>query len=194
MRETLSSSPSAAKPPSWAQRHKEWSLATSDCVLPIGAACAGKTIKELAVRSRFGCTVAEINRHGTRIPNPKPDQAIYAEDCLLLAGDYAQMDAARSFLCQTSQVCSQEPEFDEVGLEMIKLVAGSHLLGGTLGSVAIPQATGVQVMGIQRQEQRILNPIGSEKLLENDMLLVLGSPDQIRFFRAWSGAAVRDTE
>jgi len=77
---------------------------------------------------------------------------------------------------------------------MIKLVAGSHLLGGTLGSVAIPQATGVQVMGIQRQEQRILNPIGSEKLLENDMLLVLGSPDQIRFFRAWSGAAVRDTE
>jgi CPA2 family monovalent cation:H+ antiporter-2 len=43
----------------------------------------------------------------------------------------------------------------------------------------------VQIAGIHRGAQRILNPGGQETLQPGDEVLALGTPVQIRDFKAW---------
>jgi len=43
----------------------------------------------------------------------------------------------------------------------------------------------VQISGIRRDGRRILNPDGAETLQVGDEVLALGTPAQIRDFKAW---------
>ena len=38
--------------------HSAWNLALTDCLLPDLADCRGRSLSELALRAKFGCTVA----------------------------------------------------------------------------------------------------------------------------------------
>ena len=60
-----------------------------------------------------------------------------------------------------------------------------ELAGWTLAELAPSRRCGVQVAGLHRGEQRLLNPGGDEHLRVGDDVLVLGSPDQIAAFRTW---------
>lgn len=57
----------------WMAPHGEWRLALSDCVLPDLADARGRTLGELALRTKFGCTVAGVERQGVMVGNPVGD-------------------------------------------------------------------------------------------------------------------------
>lgn len=59
---------------------------------------AGKMIRELELRSRTGVTIVAIERKGTNIINPLPDEELQGEDRLLLLGLEEQMGPAMKFL------------------------------------------------------------------------------------------------
>jgi CPA2 family monovalent cation:H+ antiporter-2 len=173
----------------WLAEHGDWELALTECVLPDLAEVRGKTIGELALRKRFGCTVAGIERQGVVVGNPSPQTALFPRDKLLLLGDARQTAAGKAFL---SGVSTQAPDaaFDEVRMEKVELPVGSPLAGRTLAELAPTQRAGVQVAGVHRGGLRILNPGGGERLQARDDVLVLGTPDQIKAFRAWAREGV----
>jgi CPA2 family monovalent cation:H+ antiporter-2 len=74
-----------------------------------------------------------------------------------------------------------------VSMESVRLTAKSSIAGKTLAEIGLRQSHGLQVAGINRDGQRILNPGGSEKLLVGDDVLVLGSLDQIEAFKSEAG-------
>ncbi len=164
--------------------HREWHLKLSECVLPDQADVRGRTIGELALRKRFGCTVAGVERQGVMIGNPSPQTALYPRDKILLLGDAKQTAECREFLlAATGSVAAST--FDEVRMEMVPVPVGSGLAGRTLADLAPTRHVGVQVAGVNRGGVRILNPSGDEKLLADDEVLVLGTPDQIKAFKVW---------
>jgi len=167
----------------WMAPHSDWNLALTDCVLPDLADCRGRTLGELALRSRFGCTVAGVERQGVMVGNPSGDMILYPRDKVLLLGDPKQVAAAKEFLQEASGAASVS-NFDEVRMEAVELPPGCGLHGRTLVEAALSQAYGLQVAGINRHGRRILNPGGDEKLLTGDDVLVLGSPDQIAAFKS----------
>lgn len=173
----------------WLAEHGDWELSLTECVLPDLAEVRGRTIGELALRKRFGCTVAGIERQGVVVGNPSPQTALFPRDKLLLLGDARQTAACKAFL---SGVATQAPDstFDEVRMEKVELPVGSPLAGRTLAELAPTQRAGVQVAGVHRGGLRILNPGGEERLQALDDVLVLGSPDQIKAFRAWAREGV----
>ncbi len=168
----------------WLAQHSEWQLGLSECVLPDQADVRGKTLGELALRSRFGCTVAGVERQGVMVGNPTPATALFPRDKILLLGDAKQTAACKEFLGHVSGT-APESSFDEVRMEMVEVPVDSGVAGRSLADLAPTKQVGVQVAGIHRGGLRILNPSGDEKLLPRDDVLVLGTPEQIRAFKAW---------
>jgi CPA2 family monovalent cation:H+ antiporter-2 len=56
---------------------------------------AGKLIRELMLRTRTGASIVGLDRGGTNIINPGPDEEIQVGDQVLLLGTRAQLDAAK---------------------------------------------------------------------------------------------------
>ncbi len=166
----------------WLAAHSDWNVTLTDCVLPDLADCRGRTLGELALRSKFGCTVAGVERQGVMVGNPTREMVLYPRDKVLLLGDAQQVDAGKKFLQQASGAPTIS-NFDEVRMEAVELPEGSELYGQTLAELGLSAAYGVQVAGINRRGMRMLNPGGTEKLFDGDDLLLLGSPDQIAAFK-----------
>ena len=69
-------------------------------------------------------------------------------------------------------------------LESVGLKKGSAAQGQAIALLRLREETGVSIVGIERDGERILNPGGEEVLLEKDVLLLLGEKDQIEQARA----------
>lgn len=167
----------------WMAPHADWNLTLGDCVLPDLADARGRTLGELALRTKFGCTVAGVERQGVMVGNPRGDMILYPRDKVLLLGTPDQVAAGKDFLHHASGVPIAST-FDEVRMESVEIPPGAGLHGRTLVEVALGKEYGLQVAGISRGSLRILNPGGDEKIFTGDNVLVLGSPDQIKAFKS----------
>lgn len=166
----------------WMAAHSDWNLTLTDCLLPDLANCRGRTLGELALRSKFGCTVAGVERQGVMVGNPTGSMILYPRDKVLLLGDPPQVAAGKKFLHQASGAPAHS-NFDEVRMAAVSLPVDSAMHGRTLAELALSRIYGLQVAGINRGGVRTLNPGGEEKLCSGDDVLVLGSPDQIEAFK-----------
>jgi len=167
----------------WLLAHRDWDLHMVDCMLPDLADAQGRTIAELDLRAKFGCSVVGIERQGFMIPLPPPDAVLYPRDRVLLMGTTEQVKAGRQFLGAVSGAA--DSLFEEVLMEAMTVPAGSRADGRTLAELSPARAHGVQIAGINHQAVRTLNPGADTRLQAGDEVLVLGTPAQIRAFRTW---------
>ena len=56
---------------------------------------AGKLIRELQLRTVTGASIVGIERNGTSLINPGPDEELLPGDQVLLLGNRTQLDAAK---------------------------------------------------------------------------------------------------
>lgn len=161
-----------------------WRVEIQSCTVPEMAQCRGKTLADLNLRAQFGCTVAEIERQGTIVASPAPGTVVFAGDRLLLFGTEDQIRAARAFL-ETESKEVVEPDLSDVRLEAVVVPGDSPHVRRSLAQLGIYQKTGVQVVGVRRDNQRRLGPSGQETLEADDELLVLGEPDSLEQFKKW---------
>lgn len=169
----------------WLEAHEEWELQVVDCMIPYMAECTGKTIAELKLRSLYGCSVVGIERQGCMISLPDPDRALFPRDRVLLLGTAQQVKDGADFLTRVSATPAAESDFEEVCMSSLAVPTWSRANGRTLAELSPAKAHGVQISGIRRDGRRILNPAGDETLQPGDEVLTLGTPAQIRDFKAW---------
>ena len=164
---------------------ESWGLHLADFVVPDNAAYAGHDLARLAIPSRFGCSVIEVERNGYIITDTGPNLRVYPGDRLMLLGREESLAAARgALLSEKSAIAAEAEAFSGSVLETAALVDGPRA-GRTLAELQVARATGVRVVGIQRGEERILNPGGAETLRAGDNLLVVGTLEELRAFRRW---------
>lgn len=167
------------------QPHREWDIQVHEVVLPDHAKCAGKTLADLELRRQFGCSVAGMERHGYSIPNPPPDFVLYPGDKLLLLATAEQMPAVRNFLNATKPEEEITQILEEIEMEGVIVPESSPAAGKMLIELDIPAATGVQLVGIERDGHRLLNPGPFQSVEAGDRLLALGTHPQISAFERW---------
>jgi monovalent cation:H+ antiporter-2, CPA2 family len=170
----------------WMQSSLDWGIRVQELVLPEYCTCSGATIAQLGVRSRFGCTIVEIDRQGHILIAPDPSQALYAGDRLLLLGTPSQIAAARAGLGE-SRIPDRAASFNHARLETLIVPPGPRT-GQTLAELKVTRHLGVLVVGVNRAGVRIVNPGGGERIDEGDELLVLGAPEPVRLFKRWLAA------
>jgi len=168
----------------WLESSEEWDLTMADCQLADLTACAGRSIHELGLRVRFGCTVVGIERQGFAMALPPPETLLYPRDKVLIMGTPEQVAAGKKFLGAPTDSAAGGT-FEDVHIETMKMPAWSAAAGRTLGELEAAKSFGVQVAGVRRGGVRILSPGAGERLQAGDDLLVLGAPKQLREFEAW---------
>ncbi len=196
MREVLAEDPQAAGAAAdRAARGKrqqdleQWDVHLAETVVPDKAAYAGQTLAELAIPTRFGCAVLEIERNGHVITAVRPDVRMYPGDKLLLMGQTDQLKAASDFLLRAQAAGSdQSDEFRGSVLETFTIPAGPNT-GRPLAELKLAQLTGTRVVGIEREGHKIIAPSGAERLEAGDNVLVAGTIAEIKAFRRWLATA-----
>ena len=64
-------------------------------------------------------------------------------------------------------------------LDSVRLAKGSPAAGEAIGALELRTNTGVSIVGIERDSERIVNPGPGETLHEGDLLLLLGEDSQL---------------
>lgn len=167
-----------------AHRLETWDMQLHECTVPVGATYAGQSLAELQLPVRFGCVVAEVERNNFAIAQPAPDFACFPGDKLLLLGRPHELETATAYLEGQAPVNDHRPDFDRAVLESF-VVPDHGPTGQPLGELQIARRTGVRVLGIARDESKILVPQATEVLRPGDRLLGLGTLDQLQDFRSW---------
>jgi voltage-gated potassium channel len=78
----------------------------------------------------------------------------------------------------------------ELRLEQAAIPRGSHLVGQSLAELRIPQRTGLIVLSLQRARGEgppIYNPGPETRLEARDVMIVMGSTEQIQQLREYAG-------
>ncbi|RRJ98196.1 sodium:proton exchanger [Opitutaceae bacterium TAV4] len=161
-----------------------WKLRLEECVVPDAASYAGQSLAQLAIPSRFSCSVLEVERNGHLITVAGSDLRLYPGDKILLLGPSEKLEEAREFLHAVKKHEVGEGEFGGSVLETFVLPTAMPA-GRSLADLQIARDTGVRIAGIRRAGDQIINPTGAHTIEPGDNLLVVGSLVQLRAFGQW---------
>lgn len=162
-----------------------WGMKLEEVLVPDDASCAGSDLAQLAIPTRFGCSVIEVERNGYVITRTGPDLRVYPGDKLLLLGKPEGLAAANAYFQDDKKTSDDGSEEFSGSILQTHSVPPGPLAGRALSDLQIARETGVRVVGIQRGETQIINPGGAQILEAGDDLLVVGTLDELRAFRRW---------
>ncbi len=153
----------------------------------------GKTILELDIRRKYGLNILEVRRGDvsqqrflkTITQEPAaPDTRLQAEDILYIKGDSGQMNEfARTY--RLTQPDSRTPEeapnagnsldFYDIGIAEIVLMPSSKLVNRMIKEAGFREKYNVNILGIRRKQEYLLQDLGDIRILPGDVLLVQGT-------------------
>ncbi|MGV3773245.1 MAG: cation:proton antiporter [Verrucomicrobiales bacterium] len=172
--------------PGWPASDK-WKMSLAEVALLENANGSGLSIANLALRTRFECTIVRVERQGVILPHLAPETILFPNDHLLLLGTESNLKAAEQWLndAKTTDTTATASALSELSLGNLTVPPASRHIGKSLGELGISSNFGIQVVGIERQNQSCLSPGPKETFGSGDRLLVLGTPEQVSEMAAW---------
>ena len=168
-------------------------LHISDFLVPEGSEWAGKSLKELELRTRFGVQVSSILRGNRRINIPNGSALLFPGDKIQAIGSDAQLSNLNRAM--RSEVFSDDPEIEkrEMKLRRITLRKGCQFIGKTLSESGLRDVYDCMAVGLEEGKES-LSPIDPNYRFENgDMLWIVGEQDAIDKIEKLSESLVADS-
>lgn len=154
-------------------------LHISDFLVPEGSEWAGKSLKELELRTRFGVQVSSILRGNRRINIPNGSALLFPGDKIQAIGSDTQLSNLNRAM--RSEVFSDDPEIEkrEMKLRRITLRKGCQFIGKTLSESGLRDVYDCMAVGLEEGKES-LSPIDPNYRFESgDMLWIVGEQDAI---------------
>lgn len=153
----------------------------------------GKTAAEADIRNRYDLNILEIRR--ITVPQSRffktisqrtaPNTVLLPDDLLYVMGDFDKVqhfaETYRLELLDThmpeerSAINRNSLDFYDIGIAEIVLMPTSGLINRTIGESGFRDKYHVNILGIRRKREYILNNLKDEKMHSGDVLLVQGS-------------------
>ena len=154
-----------------------------------GSSMAGKTMAELDIRNRYGLSVLELRRVTTRqkglIRNVSqvpagPKTVVQEGDVIYLTGETEQAvrlaaDYSLSTPPKDAAAGDDRLDFYDIGMAEIVLLPASSLVGRQVSEAGFRLKYGVNIMGIRRKGEYIMDGLAAVRLHAGDVLLVQGT-------------------
>ncbi len=173
----------------WLSDYSDWDLRLQEIKVPDSEKWFGRSIGELALRSRFGCSVVGVDRQGYVLSSPGPETLLFPGDTLLVLGSGDQLRELRRFFDKAELRSKSVDLLEEIRMESVNVPDASQASGETLASLDVTRHFGVIIAGIARGEQKNLAPTASQTIESGDWLLVIGTREKIQAFQEWIAAA-----
>jgi monovalent cation:H+ antiporter-2, CPA2 family len=141
----------------------------------------GKSLRELALREKFGINVALIVRGKKTIITPGRDEKLFPGDVISVIGTDDQLGKLKVVLEQTT-LADPEPEPVQIKLKNLTIGDNSPLRNKTIRESRIRETVNALIVGIERNGERILNPESTFKFESGDIVWIVGDTEQIETF------------
>jgi len=145
-----------------------------------------KNLKELSVNQRFDVTILEIRRDVQKrfFRTVNQDTAgassmIHLNDVLYIFGSFENVqrfvqECNLSLIEAGHAESKNQMEFGQTGIAEIVILPGSKTIGKEIKELDFRNLYNVNILGIQRHQEYILQNIKDEKIYPSDVLLVQG--------------------
>ena len=153
----------------------------------------GKTIIELDVRRKYGVDILEVRRSDTSQHKflktvtqqlASPNTTIGTGDVLYIRGDIGNvnriaedfnMEMLDGHMTEEAVNSKKSLDFYDIGIAEIVLMPSSGIINQTVKEAGFRDKFNVNVLGIRRKHDYILQELGSERMHSGDVLLVQGT-------------------
>jgi CPA2 family monovalent cation:H+ antiporter-2 len=150
--------------------------------LTVGMPFIGNTLMESQLRENYGINVAVIKRDDLIINVPKRSERLYPNDILSVIGTDEQLKNFNDFIevsllnkPETSEIIS------EVSLHHFTLNESSAFIGKSISETDIRDITKGLAVGVERNDERILNPESDLIFKAEDTIWLVGDEKRIQF-------------
>ena len=148
--------------------------------IPEDSTWAGKTLKELKFRNRFGIHVSSIIRGVQHINIPTGSSVLFPNDKIQVIGDDEQL--ANFGKTMKAEINHEDPEIEkhDMKLRQFILSGSSPFIGKTLSESGIRDKYNCMVVGVEEGQEKLTMISPSRKLCKGDILWVVGEPDALK--------------
>jgi len=145
----------------------------------------GEDLKSSRLGDAFGLTVLGIQREGSGMLVPKPDEVIREEDTLLVEGDPDEINSLIGFrdisFNNLEGYKLEDLEDEQVGFVEVILSPRTTMNGKTLRQVRFREKFGVTVTAIWREGVQYRSNLRDFKLRYGDAMLLYGSREKFKY-------------
>ena len=153
----------------------------------------GKTIIELDIRRKYGLDILEVRRGEASQHRflktvtqklASPDTTVWVGDVLYVRGDVVEVNRfVEDFLLEMidghtteeAEKADKSLDFYDIGIAEIVLMPSSGIINQTVKEAGFRDKFNVNVLGIRRKKEYILQDLGNERMHSGDVLLVQGT-------------------
>jgi CPA2 family monovalent cation:H+ antiporter-2 len=151
---------------------------TEDFVVPFFPSGLNQPIRSLRLRTLSGASIMAVYRDPEQVVIPQADTVLLPGDVLVLLGEREQLEAALRLLTELAtpmlQTASATPQ-----VAMVAIHEASPFAFRTLGEVGAGGDFSALIVGVERNQERIINPGPDLHVQPGDLLYVWGTPEQI---------------
>lgn len=153
------------------QKHS-WDVTTRQIILQKTSHVIGQSLQDIQLRLKTNITLLGVSRDGFFNDIITPNYIFCPQDTLLLLGNKQQLDKAEAYLAiQRDKPIENNAEFD---FDQIVVTDNHPLLNETVESAGIRKKFGLNIIGIQRKNQRIENLNPSDIFKNGDCVFLVG--------------------
>lgn len=138
----------------------------------------GQKLQDSRVRENFGVNIVAIAHGANIIPAPRGEDKISAHDKLIILGNDEQIDTFKKYAEPHTNKRELINILEEFALKAYYLHPEHPLIGKSIRSSQLRETIGGIVVGLERDNQRVLNPVPDTILQANDLLLIVGEIDK----------------
>jgi len=152
----------------------------SVATIPEESQWAGKSLRELKFRVRFGVHVSSILRGHQRINIPNGNTIIFPGDTIEVIGNDEQL---RLFAhAMHNEIIAEDPDIEkrEMILRQIRISKDSKFLNKTLGESGIRDKYNCMVVGLEEGKENLSMITPTHKFEEGDFIWVVGEKDDLK--------------
>ena len=158
-----------------------------------GSLLVGQTVQGLDVRRKYGLNILEVRRGEASQHRflktvtqklASPDTVIQAGDVLYVTGDAKDvlrfasefaLEMMDGHTTETARTTGNSLDFYDIGIAEIVLMPSSNIINQRVKEAGFRDKFNVNVLGIRRKKEYILQDLGKERMHSGDVLLVQGT-------------------
>ena len=141
---------------------------------------AGKMLSECQIRQQYGVNIVAICHGLDVVPTPRGEEKIVAHDKLIVLGNDEQIEAFRIQIETMAEPKSLVNFLGNFTLKSFLLDHNHPLIGKSIRDSNIREYVNGLVVGLERNNVRILNPDSDVILQAGDLLLIVGEARKIK--------------
>jgi K+/H+ antiporter YhaU regulatory subunit KhtT len=167
-----------------------WPIGIHELFLRANHEVVGKKLSELKLRESTGATVIAVTRGGLSTYNLSPDLQFFPGDHIILIGTQTQIVMAKAILLKETEDPHQLRDNSQFGIVNFCIGNDVAFIGHALGTLDLRKRYGLNVVGVQRSDEKIIDLNPAFELRGNDILLLAGTRSAIGTFKEAFPAAV----